>query len=139
VGTAVSIESVAIKEFHGDEGTALVFANFIDGANVGVIEGGSGLGFAFETKKGFGVGGEIIGQKFESNEAVKLGVFGFIDDTHTTATKFFDDAIVSDGLAEHIDGKSYGILWRGKRQVNVKGGRRGKRRDGSQVSFGKYG
>jgi len=89
----VSIESVAIKEFHGDEGTALVFANFIDGANVGVIEGGSGLGFAFETKKGFRVGGEIIGQKFESNEAVKLGVFGFIDDTHTTATKFFDDAI----------------------------------------------
>jgi len=44
-------ESVAIEKLHGDEGTALVFANFIDGANVGVIEGGSGVGFAFETKQ----------------------------------------------------------------------------------------
>ena len=133
------LQSVTVEELHGDEGTALVFADFVDGADVGVIEGRGGLGLAFETKQRFLVVREIVGQEFEGNETVEFGVFGFIDDAHTTATEFFDNAIVSDGLAEHIDVKSYGMLGRGKEQVNVEGGWHGKKRDGSQVSFGKYG
>jgi len=36
---------------------------------------------------------------------VQLGVFGEIDDAHASATEFFDDAVVRDGLADHAAGK----------------------------------
>jgi len=32
---------------------------------------------------------------------VELHVFGLVDDTHPSAAKFIDDAIVRDGLADH--------------------------------------
>lgn len=65
-------------------------------------------------------GSKIIGQEFEGHETVEFGVFRFIDDAHAPATEFFDDAVVRNGLAEHIDGKSYGVLGRGKEQVNLR-------------------
>ena len=34
----VVLERLAIEKFHGDEAAALVFINFIDGANVGMVQ-----------------------------------------------------------------------------------------------------
>jgi hypothetical protein len=54
---------------------------------------------------------------------VEFGVFGFIDDAHASATESFDNAVVSDVLAEHIDGKtteSYGEE-KGKSTLRVRG------------------
>jgi hypothetical protein len=38
----------------------------------------------------------IIGQEFERDESVQAYVFGLIDDTHTSATELFNDAVVRD-------------------------------------------
>jgi hypothetical protein len=75
----------AVKEFHGDEGAAVFFADVVDGADVGMVEGGRGFGFAAETLEGLAVGGEFFGKKFESDEAVEAGILDLIDHTHTAS------------------------------------------------------
>ncbi len=94
-------QSLAIEEFHGDEVAAFEFVNFVDGADVGVIQGGGGLCFALETLESLRVAGEIFGEKFQRDETAELGVFGFVDDAHSAAAEFFQDAVVGDGLADH--------------------------------------
>ena len=42
------LERRAIEKFHGDEGAAVVFADVVDGADVGMVQRGGGAGFALE-------------------------------------------------------------------------------------------
>ena len=51
---------------------AVLIVDFVDGADVGVIEGGGGSGFAFEAVEGLRVFGEFVGEKFEGDEAAEL-------------------------------------------------------------------
>ena len=62
-GNAV-LERHAIEKFHDDEGASLVLADFVDGADIGMIEGGSSAGFAAETFESLRIADEIFGKKF---------------------------------------------------------------------------
>ena len=42
------LQSGAVQKFHGDEGFAVLFADIVDGADVGMIQRGGCLRFAFE-------------------------------------------------------------------------------------------
>ena len=64
-----------------------------------MIERGGGLGFAAETRERLRIFGDVVGKKFQRDETVQAGVFGFVDDAHATATKFFDHTIVGYRLA----------------------------------------
>ena len=79
---------------------AVVLADIVDGADVGMIQSGSGFGFALEAFERLRVVGDIVGEKFQSDGAVEAGVLGFVDDTHAAATEFFDDAVVRNGAAD---------------------------------------
>ncbi len=101
-----------------------MLADFVDGADVGMIQGGSGAGFAAKTFERLRIAGEIVGQKFQRNEAAEFSVFGFVNHAHAAATEFFDDAVVRDGLVEHgIAGQNCGrvMLRRWRRGVNELG------------------
>ena len=102
---------MAVEKFHGDEGAAFGFADVVDGADVGVIEGGSGLGFALEASERLRVGGDVFGEKFECDEAMEAGVFGFVDDAHAAATEFVGD----DEVGEVLTDQDWGSL--AKREV----------------------
>jgi hypothetical protein len=58
------LERLAVEEFHGDEGAAFGFADVVDGADVGVVEGGGGLGFALKAGESLRVGGDVFGEEF---------------------------------------------------------------------------
>ena len=94
------LERLAIEKFHGDKGFAVLLADVVNGADVGMIKGGGGLGFALETCEGLRVFGDIVGKKFERDETVQANVFGFVNDAHAAAAEFFGDAVVGDGLPE---------------------------------------
>ena len=107
------LERHAVEKFHGDEAdAAFAFADFVDGADVVVIERGGGAGFAAEAFERGGIFGDVVGKKFQRDEAAEREVFGFVDDSHAAAAEFFDDAVVGDCLAEHgwTD-----VSWRGER------------------------
>ena len=94
------LQREAIQKFHGDERLPVLFADFVDGADVGMIQGGCGLRFALEAAQGLRVVRNFIRQELQGNKAVELCVLGLVNHTHTPATEFFDDAVVRDGLAD---------------------------------------
>src|SRR6202035_5239561 len=58
------LQSLAFETFHGDEGPSVFFADVVDGADVGMVESGSGFGFAAKAAEGLGIFGEVVGKKF---------------------------------------------------------------------------
>ncbi len=84
----------AIQVLHGNERLPVVLADVVNGANIRMIQRGSGLRFALETGERLRVACNFLRQEFESHEAMKARVFGFIDDSHSAAAEFFNDAVV---------------------------------------------
>jgi hypothetical protein len=72
----------------------VLVVDFVDGADVGMIQCGGGLGFALKTGERLGVFGHVVGQELESHEAAKLYVFGFVHHSHTTAAQLLNNAVV---------------------------------------------
>ena len=95
------LQGVAIEKFHGDEGLAVLVVYFVNGADVGMIQGRGGFGFALEAGEGLRIFGDFVGEEFQGDEAAELYVLGFVDNAHASAAEFLDDAVVRDGLSEH--------------------------------------
>ena len=91
----------AIEKFHGNEGFAVLVVNFVDRADIGMIQRGGRLGFALKAAKGLRVFSDVIGQELEGNKAVKLHILGFVDNPHAAATELLQDAVVRNGFANH--------------------------------------
>ena len=64
-------QSLAFEVLHHDEARPLMFADFVNGADVGMIQGGRGAGFAAKTFEGLRVMRDIVGQKLEGDEAAE--------------------------------------------------------------------
>ena len=61
-----------------------------------------GLGFDFETRALFRVGGDLLWQKFDRDLAFEFGIFGFVHHAHAAFTKLFGDFVVEYGFVDHI-------------------------------------
>ena len=119
------LERYAVQKLHGDEGLALRFINpllvdFVNRANVGMVQRGSGLRLALKTGQSLRVFGHIVGEKFQGDEAVQLDVLGLVDHAHAATAKLLDDPVVGNSLAEHsvnatwrVEGESIRGEWRG--------------------------
>ncbi len=66
------LECGAIQKFHHEERFLFVFGNFMDGADVGVIEGRGGARFTSEAFKRLRVTGEMVGKKFQGDGAAEF-------------------------------------------------------------------
>ncbi len=95
------LQGQAIQKFHGDEGLLAVFADFVDGADIGMVESGSGAGLPAKAFESLRVARHLLGQKFQGDEAAEFGVFRFVDDAHAATAELLDDAVVRDSLADH--------------------------------------
>ncbi len=83
------------------KGCPSLLVNFVDRADVGMVQRGSGLRFALEAGEGLRVFGNVVGQELQGDEAVQLHVLSLVDHTHAAAAELLDDAVVRDGLADH--------------------------------------
>ena len=73
----------------------------MDRADVGVVQGGRGLGLALKTGECLRIEGDFLRQELEGDKAMKPRVFSFVHNAHTAATELLDDAVVRDGLTDH--------------------------------------
>ena len=48
------------------------------------------------------VSSDIVRKELQGNESTKLCVLGLIDDTHPPAAEFLNNAVVRDGLTDHM-------------------------------------
>ena len=94
-------QRLAAEALHHDEEMSIMLADFVDGADIGMIQRRSGASFATKTLESLRILRRIIGKKFQGNEAAKLRVFRFVNDSHPSATEEFEDAVVRDSLADH--------------------------------------
>jgi len=58
-------------------------------------------GLASEAFEGLRVVGNIIRQEFQGDETSEFDILGLVDHTHAASAKFFEDAVVRNGLADH--------------------------------------
>jgi hypothetical protein len=96
------LQRQSVQKLHGDEGLAVLVVNFVDGADVRMIQCRSSLGFALKAGEGLRIFGYVVGQELEGNKAVELDVLSFVHHTHAAAAQHLDDAVVRDGLANHL-------------------------------------
>ena len=62
------------------DGRAFIAMEFVDGADIGMIQGGGCFGFTAEAFEGLAITSGFFGEEFEGDEAVEASVFGFEDD-----------------------------------------------------------
>src|SRR5208283_4501529 len=103
-----------VQKLHGNERMTIVLADFVDRADVGVVQGGSCACFPAEAFERLRVLSYVLGQKLQRDKAAKFRVLGLINNTHASAAELLDDAVVRDDLADH----SWRILRRRNGQVN---------------------
>src|SRR4029077_7243240 len=95
------LESLALEQLHGNERTAFELSNIVNGADVGMIEGGCSTRFATESLDSLSVLGDVLGKKFQGNTTAEPRVLSFVDHSHSAAAQFFQDAVVGDGPANN--------------------------------------
>ena len=95
------LQGEAVQKLHGDEGFAVLVVDFIDGADVGMIECGRRLRFALEASQSLRVFRNLVRKELQGDKTVQLYVFGLVDHAHATAAQLLCDAVVRDGLADH--------------------------------------
>ncbi len=70
--TDAMFQGHAVEKLHGDKRLALLVVNFMNGADVGMIQGRGRLGFPLEAAERLRVFGYIVGKKLESDKATEL-------------------------------------------------------------------
>jgi hypothetical protein len=84
---------------------AFVFANFVYGDNIRVVEGSGRVSFAEEARFRGDVEVVMGEQKLQCNDAMQARVVGAIDDAHSPGAERFVELEVGDGAS----GKTKGI------------------------------
>jgi len=95
------LESLAVEELHHHEGAGVLFADVLDGANIGMIQRRSGLRLPPETSQGCWIAGQLLGKELDGDEAIKAAVFRFVNDAHSATAKSFNNAVMRDELVDH--------------------------------------
>src|ERR1039457_873214 len=79
------LQGQAIQKLHGDERLAMLVVNFVDGADVRMIQCRGCPSFALKAAECLRVFGYIVGKELEGDEATELYVLSLVDDTHASA------------------------------------------------------
>ena len=88
------------EAFHHQERAAVLFADVVDGADVGVIQGGSGLRLVAESGQGIGSVSEIGRQELQRDKAPQPRILGLVYDAHSAAAQLLGDPIVRERLTD---------------------------------------
>jgi hypothetical protein len=94
-------QRLALQILHGNEVLPLKLVDVVDRAYIGMIQCRSRLCLASEALQSVLVLGQLFWQKLQGDGALKLGVLGLIDNTHSASAELFDDTVVGDAFADH--------------------------------------
>ena len=75
-----------------------MIGDFVDRADIRVIKGGRRAGFSLEALQRDWVMRQVVGKKLEGDALRALGIFGLLENAHSSAAKLAEDAIVGKGL-----------------------------------------
>ena len=102
-------ECLPLQQFHGDERASVDLVDFVDSANVRVVQRRRGFGLALEAAESLCVMGEFVGKELQGDVATELQVFRLIHHTHAPAADPAEDAVMRNGLTHGLGGRGH---WR---------------------------
>jgi hypothetical protein len=94
------LQRYALQKLHGNECMAVLLANILNGADIGVIQRRRRLSFALKASKRLRIASNIRRQKLQRDEATKTSVLRFVRYAHAPATCLLDNSVVGDHLPE---------------------------------------
>ena len=94
-------QRLAVDVLHHEEEHIFDFIDFVDRADVRMIDGGRGASFSQEPGAGFLVADEIGGERFDGDGAMELCILGLVDHTHPAFSNFLGYAVVEYGFSNH--------------------------------------
>src|SRR5262249_716297 len=89
-------QRLALNVLHGDEGLPVRLADFVDGQNVGMIEGGGSSSLLKKPTPPVLVSMRIGADHLEGNQAVELLVVLLVHPAHPGSAKRLQDSVVGD-------------------------------------------
>src|SRR5690349_11563991 len=95
------LKSVPFQQFHRDEGSALTLVDFIDRADVRMIQSRRRTSLATKAFEALQIVSYFFGQELQGHKSAKASVLGLIHNTHAAATELLHDPVVRDSLADH--------------------------------------
>src|SRR5258708_20545386 len=78
-----AIKRLSFEQFHGDEDLSIALRDFVNGANVRMIERGSRARLASQALERMRVLRRSLGEKLERHMTAEGEVFALVADTHT--------------------------------------------------------
>ncbi len=99
-----------VEILHHDVLAVFVFANVVDGADVGMVERRRRPRLAPEALERLRVLRQFVGQKFQGHTPAEAQIFRLIHHTHTAAAQFLDDTVMRYGFADHLRAAMLGCM-----------------------------
>ncbi len=95
------LEGLALQQLHGDKVLAIGDVNFMDGADVWIIQRRGGPRLALEAFDSLRIAGKFRWEEFQCDKAPQLEVFGLVNHAHAAAAQLFHDSVMGDGASNH--------------------------------------
>src|SRR5262249_18492989 len=93
------LQAFALQLLHDDERMAIVVFHFVDRANAGMVQQGSGARLALKALQRLAIPGEVVRKKFDGNVAAQACVFCLIHYAHAPAAQLANNLVVRHDLA----------------------------------------
>ena len=95
------LERLPLKQFHGDEVPAIGLADFVDRANVRMVQSRCCPGFSLKPLKSGRIFLQLPRQEFQGDVPSQIDVFRLIHHAHAAAAKLLQDTVVRNRLTDH--------------------------------------
>src|ERR1022692_3558514 len=96
------LERRPFQILHDDEGLPLLLPDFMNRADIGMVQCGRGLRFSLEASQCLRVSGDLFRQELQGNKTMEDYVLSLIDHAHPATAQLLDDLVVRDSLADHL-------------------------------------
>jgi hypothetical protein len=94
-------ERLPFHQLHHDERVALVLADVVDGADVGVVQCRRGAGLGAEAVDRLVGHGRVFGDELDGHLTAEPGILPSIHDPHAASSELREDLVVGDGASDH--------------------------------------
>src|SRR5215469_13177128 len=93
-------KGLAVQILHHDKRPTFMLADFVDSADVRMIQRRSGPRLAAKTFEGCLVPGDFVRQELECDKPAEMSVFSLINNTHAAAPQLFQNAVMRNRLTQ---------------------------------------
>src|SRR5215467_12243940 len=113
-------QCLAVQEFHGDKRLRSMLSNFVNRADIRMVQCRSCSCFTPKAFQSLPLVGKMFRKELQRNKPAQVSVFGLENHTHSATAEFLENAVMRDGLADERLGLRHlsSILGRALRQVN---------------------